>query len=96
MTDYKATLNLPHTDFPMKAGLSKREPERLAQWRQQDLYQRIRENAARCFSDGCRPREPDRSCGGSGGRKRAKHCARTRVELQHLCTADTHRRAEAG
>ena len=46
MTDYKATLNLPHTDFPMKAGLSKREPERLAQWRQQDLYQRIRENAA--------------------------------------------------
>ena len=46
MTDYKATLNLPHTDFPMKAGLSTREPERLAQWRQQDLYQRIRENAA--------------------------------------------------
>ncbi|UWN49211.1 Isoleucine--tRNA ligase [Alcanivorax sp. ALC70] len=46
MTDYKATLNLPHTDFPMKAGLSKREPERLEQWRQLDLYRRIREAAA--------------------------------------------------
>ena len=29
MTDYKATLNLPQTDFPMKAGLSQREPARL-------------------------------------------------------------------
>ncbi|MCH2557996.1 MAG: isoleucine--tRNA ligase [Alcanivorax sp.] len=46
MTDYKATLNLPHTDFPMKAGLATREPERLAQWRQQDLYRKIRETAA--------------------------------------------------
>ena len=46
MTDYKATLNLPHTDFPMKAGLSTREPERLAQWRQQDLYRKMREAAA--------------------------------------------------
>jgi len=43
MTDYKATLNLPHTDFPMKAGLSQREPKRLEQWQQRDLYRRIRE-----------------------------------------------------
>ncbi len=46
MTDYKATLNLPHTDFPMKAGLSQREPKRLEQWQQRDLYRRIREASA--------------------------------------------------
>lgn len=42
MTDYKATLNLPHTDFPMRAGLAQREPEQLAQWQQQGLYEQIR------------------------------------------------------
>ncbi|PAU87557.1 isoleucine--tRNA ligase [Pseudomonas sp. WN033] len=41
MTDYKATLNLPATDFPMKAGLPTREPEALK--RLDGLYQRIRE-----------------------------------------------------
>jgi len=46
MTDYKATLNLPHTEFPMRAGLAQREPEQLAQWQQQGLYQRIREHSA--------------------------------------------------
>jgi isoleucyl-tRNA synthetase len=46
MTDYKATLNLPHTDFPMRAGLAKQEPRRLEQWRQQGLYERIRERFA--------------------------------------------------
>jgi isoleucyl-tRNA synthetase len=30
--DYKATLNLPQTDFPMKANLAQREPEMLARW----------------------------------------------------------------
>ncbi|MCG8438132.1 MAG: class I tRNA ligase family protein, partial [Pseudomonadales bacterium] len=43
MTDYKATLNLPHTDFPMKAGLSQREPARLKEWQEKALYQKIRE-----------------------------------------------------
>ena len=32
MTDYKATLNLPETAFPMKAGLPQREPEALKRW----------------------------------------------------------------
>ena len=32
MTDYKATLNLPSTAFPMKAGLPQREPEILQRW----------------------------------------------------------------
>lgn len=46
MTDYKATLNLPHTAFPMRAGLSQREPQQLAQWQEQNLYGKIRERFA--------------------------------------------------
>lgn len=41
MSDYKSTLNLPHTDFPMKANLAQREPEMLKRWQELDLYQRI-------------------------------------------------------
>jgi len=40
--DYKATLNLPKTDFPMKADLPKREPVILKQWDDMDLYGKIR------------------------------------------------------
>ncbi len=43
-TDLKATLNLPSTDFPMKANLPEAEPRRLAQWREADLYSRVRES----------------------------------------------------
>ena len=43
--DYKSTLNLPKTDFPMRAGLPKREPEWLARWAQIGVYDRLRENA---------------------------------------------------
>jgi len=39
--DYKSTLNLPKTDFPMKADLPKREPALLAQWEQTRLYETI-------------------------------------------------------
>ncbi|MHB8519566.1 MAG: isoleucine--tRNA ligase [Limisphaerales bacterium] len=39
--DYKNTLNLPKTDFPMKADLVRREPQRLAQWQAGRLYERI-------------------------------------------------------
>ncbi|MBI1177959.1 isoleucine--tRNA ligase [bacterium] len=39
--DYKDTLNLPRTDFAMKADLVKREPERLAKWAADDLYHKI-------------------------------------------------------
>jgi isoleucyl-tRNA synthetase len=42
-TDYKATLNLPNTEFPMKANLPQREPEQLERWRNTDLYRQIRE-----------------------------------------------------
>lgn len=41
--DYKATLNLPQTDFPMRANLAHREPERLAKWQALNLYQKVRE-----------------------------------------------------
>jgi len=41
--DYKETLNLPETDFPMKANLVKREPEILAQWEKGNVYASIRE-----------------------------------------------------
>ncbi len=39
--DYKNTLNLPHTDFPMKADLVAREPERLEKWETAGLYKKI-------------------------------------------------------
>lgn len=41
--DYKNTLNLPKTDFPMKANLAKREPELLAFWEERGIYQKIQE-----------------------------------------------------
>ncbi len=46
MAEYKNTLNLPKTDFPMRANLPKREPERLKRWEEEGLYGRIRESRA--------------------------------------------------
>ena len=43
--DYKTTVFLPKTDFPMKAGLPQREPELLARWAQLGLYHRLREQS---------------------------------------------------
>jgi isoleucyl-tRNA synthetase len=43
--DYKSTLNLPRTDFPMRAGLPKREPGWLARWAELNVYDRLREKA---------------------------------------------------
>ena len=42
MTDYKDTLNLPKTAFPMKGNLPNREPETLGRWEGMDLYGRMR------------------------------------------------------
>ena len=42
MADYKDTLNLPHTTFPMKASLAQREPQRLDEWKTNGLYEQIR------------------------------------------------------
>ena len=43
--DYKKTLNLPKTDFPMKANLVQREPEILKKWEKQDIYSVIRDTS---------------------------------------------------
>lgn len=44
--DYTNTLNLPKTDFPMRANLPQREPDMLRYWEEQDLYHELLENAA--------------------------------------------------
>ena len=41
--DYKSTLNLPETSFPMQANLAKREPEFLARWEAENLYAQIQQ-----------------------------------------------------
>ena len=46
MTDYKQTINLPQTDFPMKADLARREPEMLRWWEGEDIYGKLRRLAA--------------------------------------------------
>ena len=43
MSDYKHTLNLPETAFPMRGNLAQREPKMLEQWYEDDLYGQIRE-----------------------------------------------------
>ena len=44
--DYKGTLNLPSTGFPMKGNLAQREPEILKRWQSEDIYQQIRQVCA--------------------------------------------------
>ena len=46
MPDYKDTLNLPDTAFPMRGDLPRREPQRVGDWHKRKLYQRIREVCA--------------------------------------------------
>ena len=45
--DYKDTLNLPKTEFPMRAGLPKREPEWLERWEKMGIYDRLRAKEGR-------------------------------------------------
>ena len=45
--EYKSTLNLPETDFPMRAGLPKREPGWLERWEKIGVYDRLREKEGR-------------------------------------------------
>ena len=55
--DWKSTLFLPVTDFPMRAGLPKREPEWLARWAQMDIYAMNRARAEEAAAKGA-PRAP--------------------------------------
>ncbi len=43
--DWSATLNLPVTEFPMRAGLPEKEPQLIARWNEMGLYKRLREQA---------------------------------------------------
>ena len=43
--DYRDTLFLPKTEFPMRGGLPKAEPEWIAKWDEMGLYERLRETA---------------------------------------------------
>ena len=45
MADYKSTVNLPQTDFSMKADLARREPEMLKWWEGIDVYGELRRQA---------------------------------------------------
>ncbi len=45
--DYRSTLNLPRTDFPMKANLAQREPERLKFWQEHRIYERLMQEGER-------------------------------------------------
>ena len=45
MSDYRKTLNMPDTPFPMRGDLAKREPNWVADWQQRQLYKKIREAA---------------------------------------------------
>ena len=46
MADYRKTLNLPDTPFPMKGDLARREPQWVADWQSRKLYQKIRKASA--------------------------------------------------
>ncbi|MGH8721635.1 MAG: class I tRNA ligase family protein, partial [Burkholderiales bacterium] len=45
MPDYKKTLNLPDTPFPMRGDLARREPQRVAGWQEKGVYRRLRDIA---------------------------------------------------
>ena len=50
--DYKDTLNLPQTDFPMRGNLPQREPEILAKWEKNKIYEKVQKARAdgKCLS----------------------------------------------
>ena len=58
MADYKNTLNLPDTPFPMRGDLAKREPARAQAWQERRLYERIREAARDARSSSCMTARP--------------------------------------
>ena len=47
--DYNQTLNLPKTDFPMRAALPQREPEFLKAWEENDQYRQLMQHKSLCL-----------------------------------------------
>ena len=79
--DYRSTVFLPRTDFPMKAGLPQKEPAIAARWDSEGLYKQIRAaranpvRGADCFrvaGRSARPLSPALSPAGRGGQSRAR------------------------
>ena len=66
--DYKATLNLPKTAFPMKANLPKTEPEMLAWWESFGIYKRIRQASASRHYGSCTTDRRTRTVTSTSGR----------------------------
>ena len=61
--DYRDTLNLPKTVFPMKAELPKREPDRVAWWKERGTYERrLERNAGNGVWAGNRDRSAAQQC----------------------------------
>ena len=56
--DYRATLNLPDTPFPMRGDLPKREPHWVKAWDEQGLYKRLREPVVAARSSYCTMARP--------------------------------------
>ena len=90
--DYKQTLNLPDTAFPMKADLARRELERVARWLSEDIYMELRRRAARPsevrargWPALCEWRDPHRSRreqGAEGHHRQVAHARRLRLALR--------------
>ena len=52
--DYSDTLNLPETQFPMRAGLPQKEPQLIARWDEMRLYEKLRQTAKRTIRENLR------------------------------------------
>ena len=95
--DYNKTINLPKTDFPMRAGLPKREPEMLKRWEDMDLYNELREARTTGkprfspFTDG-----PPDSANGSLHMATPEYVLRTSSSGPTPCVAGTPRISPAG
>ena len=56
--DYKSTVFLPKTDFPMRADLPEREPKFLARWQEMDLFKRLRDDSKGRRNSSCMTARP--------------------------------------
>src|SRR5439155_523235 len=76
--NYKDTLNLPRTEFPMKANLATREPEMLRAWEETRLCQKIHQHPARAIQAAGRVRRLGASVSDNGSQIRSGNPPRLR------------------
>ena len=77
VTDYKNTINLPQTDFPMKADLAQREPQQLERWEEQDIYARHPRGLAQAARASCCTTDRRTPTAPSTSATRSTRCSRT-------------------